>query len=183
MAMHLLQGTIMGSGSGLPEPHLLCWAKDPLLSLVAKILELPIRESPESRYVPRSISFRLIDRAQFAPNATAPRQTVYITREVSVATGALHSAQLSGVGPSSLLAGFDIPVALDLPGVGNNLQDHCLVGTLYPCKLQMDRMLVPMVLMMLADNNTSYTPPTELTTNATYDEEAEEEYDTDKTGM
>lgn len=44
-------------------------------------------------------------------------------------------------------------------------------------------MLVPMVLMMLADNNTSYTPPTELNTNATYDAEAEEEYDTDKTGM
>lgn len=140
MAMDLLQGTIMGSGSGLPEPHLLCRAKDPLLSLVAKILELLIRESPESRYVPRSTSFRLTDRAQFAPNATAPRQTVYTTREVSVAAGALHSAQLSGVGPSSLLAGFDIPVALDLPGVGNNLQDHCLVGTLYPCKLQMDRM-------------------------------------------
>lgn len=54
-----------------------------------------------------------------------------------VAAGALHSVQLlelSGIGPASLLESFDIPVAIDLPGVGNNLQDHCLVGTFYPCK-------------------------------------------------
>ena len=74
---------------------------------------------------------------QFAPNATAPRQTVNATREVIIAAGALHSAQLlqlSGIGPASLLQSNNIPVALDLPGVGNNLQDHCLVGTFYPCK-------------------------------------------------
>ena len=55
-----------------------------------------------------------------------------------MAAGSLHSAQLlqlSGIGPSSLLEAYGIPVALDLPGVGNNLQDHCLVGTFYPCKL------------------------------------------------
>lgn len=53
-----------------------------------------------------------------------------------MAAGALHSAQLlqlSGIGPEALLKSFDIPVAIDLPGVGNNLQDHCLVGTFYPC--------------------------------------------------
>ena len=74
---------------------------------------------------------------QFAANASAPRQTVYATREVIVAAGALHSAQLlqlSGFGPSALLNQYDIPIALDLPGVGNNLQDHPLVGTFYPCK-------------------------------------------------
>lgn len=32
------------------------------------------------------------------------------------------------------------------------------------------------------DNNASYPSPTELTTNATYNMEAEQEYDTDKTG-
>lgn len=59
-------------------------------------------------------------------------------REVIIAAGALHSVQLlelSGIGPASLLKSFGIPVAIDLPGVGNNLQDHCLVGTFYPCKL------------------------------------------------
>ncbi|KAK0512236.1 hypothetical protein JMJ35_005364 [Cladonia borealis] len=104
---------------------------------------------------------------EFAPNASAPRQTAYATREVIIAAGALHSAQLlqlSGIGPASLLDKYNIPVALDLPGVGNNLQDHCLVGTFYPY------------------NNASYPSPTELTTNATYNAEAEQEYDTDKMG-
>lgn len=62
---------------------------------------------------------------------------MYATKEVIVAAGALHSAQLlqlSGIGPGALLKSFDIPVAIDLPGVGNNLQDHCLVGTFYPCE-------------------------------------------------
>ena len=37
-------------------------------------------------------------------------------------------------------------------------------------------------LMLKADNNASYPLPTELTTNATYNMVAEEEYETDKTG-
>jgi len=80
----------------------------------------------------------LADYTQFAANASAQRQTVYATREVILAAGALHSAQLlqlSGMGPASLLQQYNIPLALDLPGVGNNLQDHCLVGTFYPCRL------------------------------------------------
>ncbi len=82
---------------------------------------------------------------KFAPNATAPRRTVYATREVIVAAGALHSAQLlqlSGFGPAALLEQFDIPIALDLPGVGNNLQDHCLVGTFYPCKRRLSPIFI-----------------------------------------
>lgn len=34
----------------------------------------------------------------------------------------------------------------------------------------------------MVDNNASYPLPTELTTNATYNFEAEQEYDTEKTG-
>ena len=36
--------------------------------------------------------------------------------------------------------------------------------------------------MIGLDNNASYPSPTELTTNATYNMEAEDEYETDKTG-
>ena len=36
--------------------------------------------------------------------------------------------------------------------------------------------------MRLPDNNASYPSPTELTNNATYNSEAEQEYETDKTG-
>ncbi|KAI4189023.1 MAG: hypothetical protein LQ346_005190 [Caloplaca aetnensis] len=104
---------------------------------------------------------------EFAASASDTRRTINATREVIVAAGSLHSAQLlqlSGIGPSSLLSTYGIPVALDLPGVGNNLQDHCLVGTFYPY------------------NNASYPSPTELTTNASYNSMAEFEYSSFKTG-
>ena len=134
----------------------------------------------------RLLLLHTADLAQFAPNASAPRQTIHATREVIVAAGALHSAQLlqlSGIGPVSLLDEFDIPVALDLPGVGNNLQDHCLVGTFYPCRQREGPNICLSQLTDLVDNNASYPSPTELTTNATYNTQAEQEYDTSKTGQ
>jgi len=48
-------------------------------------------------------------------------------REVILSAGAINSAQLlklSGVGPAAELAQFGIEPLLDLPGVGENLQDH-----------------------------------------------------------
>jgi choline dehydrogenase len=47
--------------------------------------------------------------------------------EVILAGGSINSPQLlqlSGVGPGELLRDFGIPVVHDLPGVGENLQDH-----------------------------------------------------------
>ena len=48
-------------------------------------------------------------------------------REVIVSAGAFGSPQLlllSGIGPAAQLQAMGIPVARDLPGVGQNLQDH-----------------------------------------------------------
>jgi len=48
-------------------------------------------------------------------------------REIVLCGGAVNSPQillLSGVGPAAYLRGFDIPVVKNLPGVGQNLQDH-----------------------------------------------------------
>jgi choline dehydrogenase len=53
--------------------------------------------------------------------------TATASREVIVAGGTYNSPQLlklSGVGPSDELKKFGIPVVVDLPGVGTNLQDH-----------------------------------------------------------
>jgi choline dehydrogenase len=52
---------------------------------------------------------------------------VYASREVILAGGAFNSPQLlmlSGIGPKDQLARFGIPLRVDLPGVGQNLQDR-----------------------------------------------------------
>jgi len=51
----------------------------------------------------------------------------YADREVLLSAGAILSPQLlqlSGIGPAELLRKHGIPVVVDLPGVGENLQDH-----------------------------------------------------------
>jgi choline dehydrogenase len=58
-------------------------------------------------------------------------------KEVILAAGALQSPQLlqlSGIGPSDLLRQHGIKVVADLPGVGENLQDHYQVRTIVKLK-------------------------------------------------
>lgn len=58
-------------------------------------------------------------------------------KEVLLCAGAIASPpilQRSGVGPASLLKQLDIPIVLDLPGVGANLQDHLEIYQQYECK-------------------------------------------------
>ncbi|MBB2999329.1 choline dehydrogenase [Paraburkholderia tropica] len=58
-------------------------------------------------------------------------------REVLLCAGAIASPQIlqrSGVGPGAWLRELDIPVVLDLPGVGQNLQDHLEMYMQYACK-------------------------------------------------
>ena len=60
------------------------------------------------------------------------------TREVLLAAGAIQSPQLlqlSGIGPPTLLAQHGIGVVHDLPGVGENLQDHLQIRMIYECTL------------------------------------------------
>ena len=56
--------------------------------------------------------------------------------EVVLSAGAIQSPQLlqlSGIGPRALLEGLGVPVAHDLPGVGENLQDHLQIRLSYEC--------------------------------------------------
>ena len=65
------------------------------------------------------------------PNADRTKAvTVRARREVIVSAGTVNSArllQLSGVGPAALLQSLGIEVIHDLPGVGENFQDHYFV--------------------------------------------------------
>lgn len=59
------------------------------------------------------------------------KREVFASREVLVCAGAFNTPQLlklSGVGPAEELKQFGIDVVVDLPGVGENLQDRYEVG-------------------------------------------------------
>ena len=58
-------------------------------------------------------------------------------KEVISCGGAFNSPQLlqlSGIGPSEVLTKAGVPTVVDLPGVGENLQDHLEVYVQYACK-------------------------------------------------
>ena len=59
---------------------------------------------------------------------------VQARREVILTAGAIgspHLMQVSGLGPAPLLAEHHVPVTAHLPGVGENLQDHLQLRTIY----------------------------------------------------
>ncbi len=61
-------------------------------------------------------------------------QTVTASKEVIVCGGAINSPQLlmlSGIGDKDHLAKHEIDVVMDLPGVGQNLQDHLMCPVSY----------------------------------------------------
>ena len=63
--------------------------------------------------------------------STGPAETVRATREVILSAGAYITPQLlmlSGIGPKEDLKKFDIPLRVELHGVGRNLQDRYEVG-------------------------------------------------------
>jgi choline dehydrogenase len=59
---------------------------------------------------------------------------VRVEREVTLSAGSFDSPKLlmlSGIGDAKQLQAMGIPVAIDLPGVGQNLQDHVLAPVIY----------------------------------------------------
>lgn len=59
---------------------------------------------------------------------------VHARREVILSAGAIgspHLMQVSGLGPAELLTQHQVSVAVDLPGVGENLQDHLQLRMVY----------------------------------------------------
>ncbi|KAI0697992.1 hypothetical protein BC835DRAFT_1269565 [Cytidiella melzeri] len=72
---------------------------------------------------------------QYAVNST--EFTVKVGKEVILSAGTIQTPQileLSGIGNSTLLKSLNITTLVDLPGVGENLQDHLFAGVEYEVK-------------------------------------------------
>lgn len=68
-------------------------------------------------------------------------------KEVIVSGGSINSPQLlmlSGIGPADQLGSLGIDVAADLPGVGQNLQDHLICFSSWECKEPVSLINVPL---------------------------------------
>ncbi|KAJ4419708.1 hypothetical protein N0V85_000879 [Neurospora sp. IMI 360204] len=103
---------------------------------------------------------------EYLPTAGGKASTAYAAMEVILAAGALNTPkilQLSGVG-SKLLQKHKIPVVVDLPGVGSNLQDQLTLKVPYTASSN------------LFPNSGS------IANNATYAAEQRALYDTKKQG-
>ncbi len=70
---------------------------------------------------------------------SAGRHVAHARREVIICAGTFNSPQLlqlSGIGPGALLKRNNVNVVQDLPGVGENLQDHFGIGSEYRSRVK-----------------------------------------------
>ena len=100
--------------------------------------------------------------------------SVRAEKEVILAGGAINSPQvlmLSGIGPGGHLSEMGINVVHDLPGVGEDLQDHPAIGLEYTYKgnsqfhrdLRLDRLTFHVARVKLFGTGMAASPPSSLT--------------------
>ena len=104
----------------------------------AKAFLKPVRQRPNLRVETHAHCLRILFDGNTAIGIEylqdGERKTMRARAEVILAAGAIGSPQilqLSGVGPAALLQRVGVPVRLDLPGVGCNLQDHLQVRLVF----------------------------------------------------
>lgn len=101
----------------------------------AQALTLGLEENRESRPADRGAWAGATLRARtLQVLKDGQRLEVRARKQIILAAGAIGSPQLlqaSGIGPATLLSELQVPVQLDLPGVGENLQDHLQIRTVY----------------------------------------------------
>ena len=104
---------------------------------------------------------------EYSAGRDEPVQTVFARQEVILAAGGLFSPkllELSGIGQASILEPLGIEVLRNLPGVGNNLQDH------------------PMIQISYYYTNSSYRTVLDFRRDPEYNEQCQEEFLESRTG-
>lgn len=113
-------------------------ARNGLRVSAAKAYLKPIRIRPNLKIETDALASRIVfdgtraDAVEYVRGGQARR--VRARREILLCGGAVNSPQLlqlSGVGPANLLREHGIAVIRDAPGVGENLQDHYVIGCAY----------------------------------------------------
>jgi choline dehydrogenase len=108
-----------------------------LNTLVTRVIFAPTRAGEKPRatgveFVKGKYLYKASPRNPGSGSQPIAKAEVKASKEVILAGGAYNSPQLlklSGIGPKEELEKFKIPVKVDLPGVGTNLQDHFEIGT------------------------------------------------------
>jgi len=101
----------------------------------------PAMERPNLTVITHAMTRQIILEGKRAVGVTYDQggvtHTVHCRREVLVSSGPIgspHLLQRSGIGPAEVLKKAGIPVQHELPGVGENLQDHSEIYIQYECK-------------------------------------------------
>jgi choline dehydrogenase len=101
----------------------------------------PAMSRPNLHVVTRAMTRRILIEEGRAVGVEYERggtvETARCSREVIVASGAIgspHLLQRSGIGAGAVLRAAGVDVVQELPGVGENLQDHSEIYIQYACK-------------------------------------------------
>src|SRR6218665_50172 len=123
-----------GAGySQLPPPE--GWRCSPATAYLT-----PAKRRPNLRMLTGALACTLVFEGRRAVGVSYRQggriKTARCRAELLLSAGAIQSPQLlqlSGIGPRALLERSGLPVVHELPGVGENLQDHLLIRLGYEC--------------------------------------------------
>ena len=114
-------------GFGMPD----CTIRDGRRASTIRAFIDPVKNRPKLKVLAESTVLRILFDGKRAKGVEVTQQgkceRIECRREVVLSAGALnspHVLMLSGIGPAEQLANQGIAPLVDLPGVGQNLQDH-----------------------------------------------------------
>lgn len=115
--------------------------KDGVRCSTANAYLRPAMERPNLTVITRAMTRQIVLDGKRAVGVSydhgGQTHTVRCSREVLISAGPIgspHLLQRSGIGPAAVLNKAGVVVRHDLPGVGENLQDHSEIYIQYACK-------------------------------------------------